>query len=220
MLEKFLGVSTVTYCEPAIHEIIKRPGYAVTNLAYLVMAAFIVLRYPKSRLAKPFALLSLTIGTFSMFYDIYNNYLTQLVDLGGMFAFTGLLLYLNFKEIKQITLKRFLYFFLPVVVLGFGAIYFYGKNSGQIFFGILVITSIVTELYLQYKNKREQKIYWLCSFGLFTVAFGIWLLDFTKTWCDPTNIFNGRGIFHYLTAVVIYLLYLHYSSQKANLKLK
>lgn len=96
----FLGVNlnffsepTIEYCEKPLQTIIKRPYYAISNLAFLFTGIYILYKGKKSKLSQIFGFTAITIGLLSFLYDASYLYISQLLDLSGMFLFVNILIY-------------------------------------------------------------------------------------------------------------------------------
>jgi hypothetical protein len=205
-----LGPPTIEYCEKPIQGLIKRPYYAVSNLAFLLSGFLILSKGKMNRLSKIFGFTAITIGLLSFFYDASYLYFSQLLDLTGMLLFVNILLYLNldklFKSSKYLILMQVISYLASISAI----IYFQGF-AGNVVFGIYVLSVIVTE-YLLCKQKLHQNYgYWVLAIVLFVVGFAIWLLDASKLFCFTFGLLNGRAVFHYLNAFSIYYLYKFYA---------
>ena len=200
---------TIEYCEKPIQGLIKRPYYALSNLAFILSGVLILYKGKMSRLAKIFGFTALTMGLLSFFYDASYLYISQLFDLAGMFLFVNILLYLNLKSLKK-ALKNLIFFQMIIFVVSMALIIIYQGFTGNFVFGLYVLAVVLSE-YLLFKNKSHQNHkYWLLAFGLFVIGFAIWLLDASNTLCFSFGLLNGRAIFHYLNAISIYYLYVFY----------
>jgi hypothetical protein len=81
-------------------------------------------------------------------------------------------------------------------------------------FGLLVAGVLATEIYRRRATPISIDGKWLLrAAGVMAVAFAIWVLDITKTLCDPTSLVQGHAIWHLLGAVASYCLYRYYRSE-------
>lgn len=211
-MTSLLSAPTVTYCEAAVAGLIARPGYAVSNIPYIIIGVYLLIKYRNTGLAKFFGASSIAIGVASFFYDASFTFASQLIDLMAMFSFIAILTVINLNRVKKLSYRSNLIIVLGLLATYFLAIYVLQGSTGRILFGIVAIFNIGCELYLWLKYRNYQLSYWIAGIVLFIAGFGIWLLDANKIWCDPSNLFNGRAIYHYLTAVTIFLLFKHYQS--------
>lgn len=204
-----LSAPTIEYCEKPIGNFIKRPYYAVSNLAFLISGVFILYKGKMNKLAKLFGFTAITIGFLSFLYDASYLYISQLFDLAGMLLFVNILLYLNIKTLRK-TFGNLPVYQILAFIVSMAAIIVFRGFTGNIIFGTYVLAVIASE-YLLFKNKSHRKYkYWMLAFGLFVLGFAIWLLDASKTVCFSFGLLNGRAVFHYLNAISIYYLYVFY----------
>lgn len=203
---------TVNYCEPILEGLIARPGYFISNIAYIFGGIYLLTR--KSKIEKLFGIISILIGIASGIYDASFRFNAQIIDLSVMFLFINLIVVLNLKRAlnikgKVILVSLFTIFELAYILL----ISQLEGSSGRIFFGVFVIIAIISEIFLILRDTLafQKYKYWLAGLFLFLIGFSIWLLDANLIWCDPTNILNGRGVYHYLTSITVVLIGIYYS---------
>ncbi len=206
-----LGAPTVEFCEKAGAGIIKRPFYAISNLAYIFVGLIILNK--KTRLSQAFGYTSLLIGSLSFFYDASYTYLSQLLDLVGMLLFVNLLIYLSASRYFKISNKKLIAIQLLLFVIGMAIIVSFKWFTGGLVFGSFILLEIILEWLLWRQGKAKSIKLWLWGLGLFILGFIVWLPDASGWLCDPRNIINGRSIFHFLTAGTIYLLYQYFELQ-------
>lgn len=212
----FTDAPTVEFCEKAGSGIIARPFYAISNLAYLVIP-LLILRKSKDVLAITFALTAELVGTLSFIYDSVPNRLTQLFDLSGMYAIVSTLLVINLTRYKKNKLVESIALVPIVTLVSIISTYYFKGISGNVIFGLLVLAYVFSEIYL--KKENDLKL-WLASFLTFLAGFTIWLFDFKAWYCMPGNYLNGRGAFHLLTAVSVFILYRYYALNRVEFGIK
>ena len=203
------GPPTIEYCEKPVQGLIKRPYYAVSNLAFLFAGFLILYKGRMNNLSKIFGFTAIAIGLLSFYYDASYLYISQLFDLTGMFLFVNILLYLNLKKLFK-DLKYIVLYQIIIYILSMTAIVIFQGFTGNLAFGLYVLGIIVTEYLLYKRNLHSYHKYWALSVIIFILGFSIWLLDSTKTMCFSFGLLNGRAIFHYLNAISIYYLYVFY----------
>lgn len=215
-----LGEPTVTFCEKAISGLIRRPWYAVSDLAYLFVGLYILRKAGHTLLGSLFGFLALTVGSLSLIYDSTYMRVTQLFDISGMIMFVGLLIFLSLNALYAVSIKRYLLYAIPALLAIMLATYYLGGQSGNIIFGVLVLAVLFLEYQCYIKKIHQNYSAFIIGLVLISVGFGLWLTDSTKLLCFNLGLLNGRAIFHYLTAITIYQLYLFYASQKTTPALK
>lgn len=204
---------TVIYCEKAIDGLIARPGYFISNLAYILVGIFLLTK--KDKLAKILGIISILIGVLSGVYDASFKFNSQILDLSGMFLLVIFLLVFNLYKLKITSSRNSIILAVVLQILSMLGIILLEAQSGRILFGLYVIGVIITELiFWKRKLLREYKTFAI-ALGLFLLGFVIWMLDSNQILCSPITLINGRAVFHYLTAISIYYLY-KYNLQKIN----
>lgn len=208
----FLSTPTVQYCEKPIGGIIERPYYALSNIGFIFIGVIILFRNKDNKLSKYFGWTAILVGILSLIYDSTYSYLFQLLDVFGMLTFITLLLFLN---ISRIGVKFGSWIRWVLIVFSITLTFVFKGQSGNIIFGTLILLTLASEFYLWSITKADHR-FWLAGFILFLLGFGFWTTDVSKIFCDPTNIFNGRGLFHVFGALSIYFFYKFYSNLKGN----
>lgn len=203
----YLQPATVDYCEKIVSGWIKRPFDTAGNIVFLILGIIFLIIGKKSKLSKIFGWTTLVIWLFSSLYDATASLLFQVFDFTAMFIFVTLLISLN---LERLGLKISKIYRWIVIILGVIVFLFFRGLSPHIFFGVLVLTVIVSELSI----KAQSRKFWY--FGITTFITGVlfWLVDLNKLVCDPTKIFNGRNLEHFFFSLAIYLIYAHYHQIK------
>ncbi|MFA5967148.1 MAG: ceramidase domain-containing protein [Patescibacteria group bacterium] len=213
MLKSLFSEPTIQYCEVATKGLIKRPYYAFSNLAFLFVGIAILLKGNGSALSKAFGYIAILVGLLSFAYDSSYLYITQLIDLTGMLLLISFLLYLNLSVLYK---NKILITTIQVIamLLGLMSIIVFQAYSGDIVFGIFVLLYVISEIYLLMVNKHKNYMMWVLPLAVFLIGFTFWILDASKIYCVNFGLLNGRAIFHFLNAIVIYHLYDYYRSQE------
>lgn len=209
-MRNFFDPPTITYCEEAINWIIRRPWYALSNISFL-MAAVAIYVTDRSKLALLFASTSLIVGLMSFLYDTTYMYVFQVLDLSAMLFFINVLLWLNMSRL--FVGKHILIYLFPAAILSLASIVYFGGVTGNVVFGLYVLLVIISQAVLFTRKSHTNQKYWIVTFIIFLCGFGIWLLDATKLGCMEIGLLNGRAIFHYTSALVIYRMFIFYREQ-------
>jgi len=211
---------TVLYCEPILDSFIKRPFYAISNIPYVLIGIYLIYsnRNNEKSLGKIFGLHMIMIGVFSFLYDAQVTFFTQILDLSAMFLFISFYFILNLQKLKPRVKINYPFIFILLNIINLILIIVLQGSSGRILFASVLVGAVGIEIYLIFKEKLRlvQINYFIWAIFLLAIGFGIWMLDANHIWCDSTNILNGRGVFHYLTAISIFLLYKNISKMTEN----
>ncbi len=205
------GAPTVEFCEKAGTGLIKRPFYALGNIVYLIVGLIILRK--NTRFSRHFGYTAVFIGLASFFYDASYTYISQLVDLLGMFLFVNLIINLSARRYFLYSVKKLL--LIQVILMGLGMVIVISFKSftGGYVFGVFILMEVILEIFLWRKGKAHDFKLWLWGLGFFVLGFAAWLPDAVFKICDPTDILNGRSVFHFLTAITVYLLYKYFEKQ-------
>jgi hypothetical protein len=212
MLRALLSDPTIQYCETVTSGLIKRPYYAISNFAFLIAGIMILLKGKGSGLSRAFGFMAILVGLLSFAYDSSYLYISQLLDLAGMLLLINLPLYLNLSAIyrNKILVSTFQ---VVAIILGLISIIVFQGYSGDIVFGIFVLIYIASEIYLLRIKKHQYCTRWLLLLTIFLAGCMFWFFDASKIYCANFGLLNGRAIFHFLNAIVIYYLYDYYRLQ-------
>jgi hypothetical protein len=205
---------TIQYCEKPINWIIRRPNYALSNLWFFGVGIFILIQGKGSVLSKLFGIIAIIVALCSFSYDATYTYLAQMTDLSGMLLFLNLILFLNIKTLsifKSNILQIAVQFLMTILTLSFAV--FVKGYIGNILFGLISVIYIFSELFLIYKKRHIINKIWIIAFSAFVIGSVCWYFDISKLYCDPTNLINGRTLFHMFTSISIYCLYRFYADQ-------
>lgn len=208
----FYSIPTVQYCENPTGGIIERPYYTLSNLGFIFIGIIILFGNKGDKISKYFGWTAILVGMLSLIYDSTYSYLFQLLDIFGMLTFITLLLFIN---ISRLGIKFGSWTRWALIVFSIILTFVFKGQSGNIIFGTLILLTLASEFYLWLKVKADYH-FWFVGFFLFLLGFGFWATDVSKIYCDPSNIFNGRGLFHIFGALSIYFFYKFYSNLREN----
>jgi hypothetical protein len=161
------------------------------------------------------ALMILGIGTF--YYHMSLTFFGQWADIIGMYFVSTYLIIYIIAQNKKWKVSKFLmvYFIINIFLAWFGYSF---PDFRRWLFGLLLIYGISQVLFFGNKKWVYEKK-WL-QYALVSLFFAvtIWILDITKSVCDPKSWLQGHALWHVLTGFSGYCGY-HYL-KSAQLKLK
>lgn len=201
----------VYFCEEATNQIIARPGYFISNIPYILLGIYLIF-VVKNKYAKLIGIASILVGTFSGIYDASYTFYANILDLMGMLILLNVLFYISLKNIIQnkkllifiLFINQLLYLILALVIQ---------SRIGQIWFGVNILVYIITESIILFRSKNKlNKKYFLAGVIVFLIGVMFWIPDGLHLYCFPSDWLQGRGIFHYITTIAIYLIYKYYTS--------
>jgi hypothetical protein len=217
--EKF-GAPNLKWCEETICAWISEPANTWSNIAYFIAAWLVyrIFKHEKVFAGKWLAPTMLFMGAMSFIYHMSNNYLTQIFDFIGMYAFLLIIFIKNLKRIKTSYSTNFLFgtYFSLIV---FFTLLMHWMYINQIKFQLIVVIiggMIAATEWLCFKSSARAKSYKI-YFGaiLFILAAQSFsLMDVNRIMCFPQHpILQGHAIWHVLSATGLYFLSLFYKSE-------
>ena len=215
-LRELGGLPNVKWCEETLCSVIAEPANTWSNLAYLIVAAWLwwFTRKDESRTLRFWAPVAFWVGITSFVYHATVSFLTQVFDFWGMYFFFGLVLILNLVRMGTLR-KEKLFSVLWISIFALTAFTVVVAKAGlpvQAIIGLLLVGTLVTEVIA---SKRaavpvEHK-YLFGSLALIAVAAAFSASDASRAWCDPTNhVFQGHAIWHVICAAGIGVAHIHY----------
>lgn len=221
------GAPNIKWCEETLCQFISEPANTWSNLGYLI-AAFIIVAIGNSRkdsfTFKQYGLIVFFMGAMSLFYHQSNYYLSQILDFVGMFFMVGWVIGINLIRLEKLSKsKLFLFNFITGSILT--ALMHWMYVAGIKFQGIVLLSAFViiaTEFMARKKFQVTYKNFYL-ALGTLAVAFGFSIADGKRIWCVPTDhgwFSQGHAIWHWVAAVAMVFIYLHFSQKAIRENLK
>ena len=193
------------FCEAVRADGIHQPSNSASSLAFVLVAALILTRGGTRTIAILFAFTLTFVGIGSAYYHATLSFAGQFFDVLGMYLVATLALLLSINRMRRLSPATMIGFYIAInAVL---AILLYGvPELRRWVFGALLAGIIGAEL----KAQTREGYYLIKAVIIMTVAFIIWVVDFTRIACAPTSIVQGHAIWHILGALAAWHLYLHY----------
>jgi hypothetical protein len=214
------------FCEAARSGWLRQPANALSNLGF-VAAGLLVgwhARLPSGRLARPglaaaYAVLVVLLGPGSMAMHATETELGGRLDQASMYLVAG-----------------FAAAYALMRTVGGGAGFFVGcfaglllvsevveqvggglpvvDNSGNLVFGVVLVSAMVLEVRLRRRTGRAGDVRWIgAAVAAMTVAFTIWNLSKDgRPLCHPHSLLQGHALWHLLCAAAAYCLYRYWAS--------
>lgn len=205
------------FCEYVdMQSLIKQPANTFSSFAFVYIGWVIFFEsfYVKDTLMKIFGISSVFIGFGSAFFHATLTFLGQVFDLAGMFLLSSFILFYALYRIFNLTKTNTIILLIVSNVILIGGLFIVPEMRRYIF-GILIVLGLLSELFYIKKQHNLIETKWLkYAFLTLLVAFGIWILDLTKVVCDPKSLLQGHLLWHILSAVAVYFLYLYYRQEK------
>lgn len=201
----------IDWCEEKLCSLVVTPFNSWTNLAYLLVALLMWLgaRNSSQPSLRLFAPATAVTGITSFVYHQSLNIFCQTLDFLGMYACCMLLLMANMQRTHSWAPGRrgMIHYWIAVGALtGLTAASFLLGIAAQIYVAVLILLIIWTELA---QAARSRRYFWLSILAM-AAASVLSALDLARVVCEAANHwFQPHGLWHIMTALAIYLAFLH-----------
>lgn len=193
------------FCEAVREHGIRQPSNSASSFAFVLVALLVLARGSNKKIATLFALTLTFVGVGSAYYHATLSFTGQFFDVLGMYLIATLALILSIDKIRRLSGAAMAVCYLAANAVLATSLYTVPVLRRWIF-GLLLIAIIIVEL----KDRTRERTYLSRAIGIMTLAFVIWIVDFTRIACAPTSILQGHAVWHILGALSAYYLYLHY----------
>ena len=207
--------ATVRFCENRLCSWVSEPANAWSNLGFVLVGIYLMVQ--AARLKRPplsmIGITSALVGVGSFLFHMSGTLFGELVDVSTMLLISSLMLSLEIRRLVpgMTTLQTVL---LYTLVMGaFEALLLVFPHLGIPLFAtqVLLFISIHVTTRIKHLPADYHFVRWL--FWGFSLAFGIWVLDWTGAACDANfHLFNGHAAWHLINAGCLYF-YFRYQTQ-------
>lgn len=209
-----LEPSTINFCEEKLCSWVVKPAETWSNISFILVGLLVI--YLSRKENHPhlttIGFVGITLGIFSGFFHASGTQIGAWLDISAMHLFTGIGIAFNLKRFNgSRILLTFAIVFIPSTIL----IYIH-EWFGIILFGFQFIAALALE-YMIYKKTGIKAEYGSlkAALGVVALAWGIWWMDLTKLWCDPSNhVLNGHAVWHLMVGTTFYFIYRFYTQFK------
>ncbi|HHZ64680.1 MAG TPA: hypothetical protein EYN51_04145 [Flavobacteriales bacterium] len=217
------------FCEAVRYgEWIRQPADTWSNLAFIIISVVIIWMayYRKPGVSNNlvqntsyswlFALASFLTGAGSFYYHASLTFISQWFDVMGMYFSVSFFIIYNLDRLYKIgTAKVYSLYFAVNILLGVLLVTI--PEARRYLFGSFMLLLLVSIHYSQLKLKTEIRtsyLYW--AIACFIIAFGLWILDIEHIVCVPNSLFQLHAVWHCLTALSGFFIYMYYRSEQTN----
>lgn len=193
------------FCEAVRTNGIRQPSNSASSFAFVLVAILILARGRSRRIAALFAFTLTFVGIGSAYYHATLSFTGQFFDVLGMYLIATLALILSVDKVRRLSASTMIVSYVAINAL-LSIVLYTAPEFRRWIFGLLLLGIIGAEL----KDRTREGRYLIKAVVIMTVAFIIWIVDFTRVACAPMSIVQGHAIWHILGAVSGWYLYLHY----------
>jgi hypothetical protein len=216
-------LATHCFCEtPRTGSLVLQPANSWSSLGFVIVGAWIMLGSRDQRPdtaftgwpARWFGFAAVLIGVGSFLLHATLTLWGQFYDVLGMYLLSGFIFAYAVQRWRGLSNWAALALYLATCAILITCLWLMPETRRWLFAIVLAI-AIGVELILARPRRSDVRVAWF-HYGLVAnaAAFGIWILDNTRTLCAPDSLIQGHAIWHLLGAVAVYFNYQYYRSER------
>ncbi len=160
------------------------------------------------------------IGLTSWFYHASLSFVGQWFDNQSMYLLALYIIFYNLTRSQRMRPESFLYAYLWANI-AFGILQLYFPEARRFMFAGLLVLALVSEVLIRLKQKPQiHSNYLWGALGSIIAAYVIWVLDREKILCEPASLLQGHAVWHMLCALSAWFMFIYFSSEEKNTKLR
>lgn len=195
------------FCEAIRTEGILQPANAISSFAFVIVALIIFARGKNKPLAVCFGITLILVGLGSFSYHAHLTFTGQTFDILGMYLVATVALMFGLNRLKPIASGALFVAYAAVNAVLIVTVSFLPALRRWIFAGLLLGVLVV-----EFKDRKAERKNLIKAIAIMSIAFVIWIIDYTRIVCSPTSFVQGHAIWHILGAVAAWYIYKHYEN--------
>lgn len=208
------------FCEAIRGEGIKQPANAWSSLAFVVVAAMVLVRWRKMRSAGGaaypllYAFTLVVVGLGSAYFHATLSFRGQFADVLGMYLIATFALLYSIGQLRSLSGALFVSAYVVANAV-LAMLLYWVPAYRRLIFGLLIVAVLFVELFIRRRHgPRSGGTHLLVAAAIMALAFVIWILDFTQAVCAPESWVQGHAMWHILGAVAAWYLFRYYSGDQ------
>lgn len=215
-------LATHCFCEfPRAGALVLQPANSWSSFGF-VLVGYWILFAPRGSSAIRFGgwpaawfgFTAIVIGVGSFLLHATLTLWGQFYDVFGMYLLSGFLIAYAVQRWRDLPNWAAATLYLAVCAVLITSLWIVPETRRWLF-ALVIVIAIAVELIFARPHRYNVRVS-LFGYGLIlnAVAFGIWILDNTRTVCAPTSWVQGHALWHLLGAAAVYFNYLYYRSER------
>ena len=206
-----LSKATMSFCEALTPGPLAQPANAISSLAFCVIGLALYRTMKERNTLLLFPISAFLVGITSFLYHASWTFFFQVWDVGSMFMLSCLLISFNAARLGFVEPKKLPAFYVGLVALSIAIMVTIRGHVGEYLFGFEIFIVAVLETVLARRVGGTDYKPFLQAFGVFLLAYGIWLTDVHRLLCAENNHWlQGHAVWHVLNAFCFVYLYRFY----------
>nr|WP_310524186.1 ceramidase domain-containing protein [Polymorphobacter sp.] len=210
------------FCElPRTGELLLQPANSWSSLGFVAVGGWIALgaanHYRSAFGILPtlwYGLTAVAIGVGSALLHATLTLWGQFADVAGMYLLGAFTLTWAVTRWRNLTATAAIALYLTLVT-ALIALLWVAPETRRWLFAVLLVVAIAIEWTLARPRRPGIAQHWLLlGLAANALAFALWLLDQSRTLCNPTGWAQGHAAWHLLGAVAVLCSYKYYRSER------
>jgi Ceramidase len=206
------------FCEAIRAHGIKQPANTWSSLAFVVVAAMVLMRWARKpsggRAAYQllYAFTLVVVGLGSAFFHAKLSYTGQFADVLGMYLIATFALLYSIGRLRTLSGATFVGGYVAMNAV-LAMLLYWAPAVRRVMFGLLIVAVVCVEILVRRMSGvgSATRHLWI-AVGIMGLAFVIWILDFTRVLCSPGSWIQGHAVWHVLGAAAAWYLFRYYSA--------
>lgn len=202
------------HCEENLCSLVTTPANTWSNLAYIIVGIWLWREARREgswlRWIGP---VEIVVGVASLLFHASFTFFFQFFDYAGMFIFLWLLLTFSLMRTVKVSRINQIMFYFGGLILSLAAFLAFRRYHlpVQTLFAAEVAGFLLWEAGLWVANSRARYRHLVYTALLMLAALVLWILDYTRIFCDPSNHFlQGHALWHVISAFAFVTAYKFY----------
>ena len=208
------------FCEAIRSEGIKQPANALSSLAFVVVAAMVLLRWARKPSAGRAAYTVLymfalvVVGLGSAYFHATLSFRGQFVDVLGMYLVATFALLYSVDRLRGFSGAALVSGYIATNAVLAMLLYWVPVFRRGVF-ALLIAAVLIVEILVRRRSGDGSgtRPLWLAA-AIMALAFVIWITDFTRMLCRPESWIQGHAVWHVLGAVAAWYLFRYYDESR------
>lgn len=213
-------LATHCFCEhPQAGALLLQPANSWSSLGFVLVGFWIMLA-PRRETAFAgaaaawFGVTAIVTGVGSVLLHATLTLWGQFYDVLGMYLLSAFLLAYAVQRWRGLSNAATLALYLAACAILIGILWIMPETRRWLFAVVLALAIAVELIFARPRRPGVNTAWFVYGLIANAVAFGIWVLDNTRTLCDPTSLLQGHAIWHLLGAAALVCSYLYYRSER------